>query len=69
MNKKIKERKKERKYRRYMQWSFIQPERMKLLFSGKGMELENFHVKQSTSGLKKSKVTCFPSYVEAKPVS
>jgi hypothetical protein len=37
-----------------------------ILFVGKWMELENIML--SKASLKKSKVTCFPSYVEARPM-
>jgi hypothetical protein len=55
---------KKRKCGIYTQQSFIQLLRMKLLFAGKLMELENFM--SSKVKLKNSKVTCFLSYVEAK---
>jgi hypothetical protein len=39
-----------------------------MLFAGKWMEMENIMLSE-VSQAKKSKVSCFPSYVEARPVS
>jgi hypothetical protein len=38
-----------------------------MLFAGKWMELENFMLSKPSS--RKSKVSCFFSYVEARPIS
>jgi hypothetical protein len=39
-----------------------------MLFAGKWMEMENIMLSE-VSQAKKSKVSCFPSYVEARPIS
>jgi hypothetical protein len=39
-----------------------------MLFASKWVELENFMLNE-VSRLKESKVACFPSYEEAKPIS
>jgi hypothetical protein len=40
-----------------------------ILFAGKWMELENIMLSAVSQAQKKSKITCFPSFVEVRPIS
>jgi hypothetical protein len=40
-----------------------------LLFAYKWMELKNFMLNEVNHAKKNPKVTCFPSYVDARPIS
>jgi hypothetical protein len=40
-----------------------------MLFAGKWMELENFMLSEVSQAQKKSKITCFLSYAETRPIS
>jgi hypothetical protein len=50
----------------YTQWNSIQPQRMKILFPGKWMELENI-ILSELAKFRKLKATYFLSYAEHRP--